>query len=129
MKNLIILLPFLALPLSCKKDEHLNCQDVREIAKSDFKKGKYIYYEYQFLTDDKSSNEEYRKILKDYNIKVIFNTSYPISDIVDKKNQIEENKACYEEMMNILIKGKFGYNYFDIIRKKADSIYSLKSKK
>jgi hypothetical protein len=39
------------------------------------------------------------------------------------------NALSYEEMMNILIKGKFGYNYFDIIRKKADSIYSLKSKK
>lgn len=129
MKNLIKIIPFLVLLLTCKKKEHLNCQDVREIAKSDFKKGKYLYYEYQFLTDDKSSNEEFSEILKDNNIKVIFKTSYPISDLVDKKNQIEENKFCYEQMMNILIKGKFGYNYFDKIRKKADSISSSKSKK
>ncbi len=108
-RNLNILLVLnLVLFFSCEKEQKIpNCEEVRKIAKSDFEKRKYIYYDYQYLTDDKSSNKEFAEILKKENIKVIYKTKYPISDVIVPEEKIEESKKCYQIMMNYQLKAKF----------------------
>ncbi|MNK42915.1 hypothetical protein D3C87_616070 [compost metagenome] len=73
-------------------------------------------YEYQYLNDDKSSNREFSSILKDKNIKVIYKTKYPISDVIIPEEKIEESKKCYQIMMNYQLEAKFGNLFFDSAR-------------
>lgn len=112
---------------SCeKKYEIPNCIESREIAKSDFKKGKYIYYEYLYLTDDISSNDKFVDILKMENIKVIYKRKYPISDVIVPEEKIDISKKCYQTMMNYQIEAKFGVPFLDSARIAAKKIEIVK---
>ena len=58
---------------SCEKKDNIpDCEEAYKLAKSDFDQGKYIYYEYQYLNQDKSGNEAFKNILKQKNINVLF---------------------------------------------------------
>lgn len=96
-----------------------NCQDAEKLAKSDFEKGKYIYYVYQDLTDDKSFNKEFSEILKSKNITVIYKTKYPPSCIIEAEENLEKSKKCYQRLMNLEMEAKFGNPFFDSIRIEA----------
>jgi len=117
---LIISFCFLSI-LSCseKKEAIPNCQDAEKLAKSDFEKGKYIYYVYQDLTDDKSFNKEFSEILKSKNITVIYKTKYPPSCIIEAEENLEKSKKCYQRLMNLEMEAKFGNPFFDSIRIEA----------
>lgn len=121
-KNLIFLV---ILFFSCQKEKQRipDCQEARKIAKSDFEKENYIYYEYQYLNDDKSSNKEFSNILKDKNIKVIYKTKYPLSDVIVPEEKIEESKKCYQIMMNYQLEAKFGNLFFDSARIESKKIH------
>ncbi len=132
MKKLpnVILLKFvligsLFLFFSCKEKHKIpDCKEARKSAKVDFAKKKYIYFEYQYLTHDKSGNEEFKNILKKRNIKVIFKTKYPISCMPDDKSELEKSEDCYCMQMNLCIEAKFGHKFLDSVRtesKKAGS--------
>lgn len=118
-KTVEIILCFLIL-FSCSENKQtiLNCQDAQKLAKSDFEKGKYVYYEYQYSNDNKSSNKAFSNILKKKNIKVIYKTKYPPSCIVEQEG-IEKSKKCYQRMMNLEMEAKFGNHFFDSIRTEA----------
>jgi len=125
----ILLVLNLVLFFSCKKEQKIpNCEEARKIAKSDFEKRKYIYYDYQYLTDDKSSNKEFAEILKKENINVIYKTKYPISDVIVPEEKIEESKKCYQIMMNYQLEAKFGNLFFDSARIESKKIHLQKLK-
>jgi hypothetical protein len=123
---LILLLAF-----SCGKEKSKipTCIEARQLAKADFKKQKYIFYEYQYLNDDKSKNVDFVNILKQKNIKVIFKTKYPVSCLPNDRNELEESKICYQTQMNNSITAKFGHSFFDNVRVGVQKNNDFKLKK
>ena len=103
---------------SCDKEKNSipTCIEARQVAKADFEKQKYVFYEYQYLNDDKSKNAEFVNILKQKNIKVIFKTKYPVSCLPDERNELEKSKICYQTQMNNSIAAKFGHSFLDSAR-------------
>lgn len=103
---------------SCQKEKNSipTCIEAHQIAKADFDKQKYVFYEYQYLNDDKSKNGEFVNILKQKNIKVIFKTKYPVSCLPDELDEIEKSKICYQTQMNNSISAKFGHTFLDSAR-------------
>jgi hypothetical protein len=123
LRNNLKLILFSFLFISCEKEKTIipNCQEARELAKLDFEKKKYIYYEYQYLNDDKSTNSNFASVLKQKNIKVIFKTKYPESCIPDDKKGLEYSKYCYQEQMNRSVEAKFGHKFLDSARTKSQN--------
>lgn len=114
LKFVVILLGI----VSCGKEKSKipTCIEARQLAKADFEKQKYVFYEYQYLNDDKSKNIDIVNILKQKNIKVIFKTKYPVSCLPDERDKLEESKICYQTQMNNSITAKFGHSFLDSAR-------------
>ena len=123
LRNNLKLILCLFLFISCEKEKNVmpNCKEARELAKADFEKKKYIYFEYQYLNDDKSSNSNFASILKQKSIKVIFKTKYPTSCIPEDKNVLKESKYCYQEQMNRSVEAKFGHKFLDSARTESQN--------
>ncbi|WP_131725328.1 hypothetical protein [Chryseobacterium sp. Leaf180] len=109
---------------SCEKKDNIpDCEEAYKLAKSDFDQGKYIYYEYQYLNQDKSGNEAFKNTLKQKNIKVLFKTKHPASCIPDDSNELEKSKNCYRLQMNLGIESKFGHKFLDSARSEAKKLH------
>ncbi|WP_439480552.1 hypothetical protein [Chryseobacterium aquaticum] len=117
-RNNLIFVLILLVSVSCGKEKSKipTCMEARELAKSDFEKQKYVFYEYQYLNEDKSKNIDFVNILKQKNIKVIFKTKYPVSCLPDERDKFEESKICYQTQMNNSITAKFGRGFLDSAR-------------
>lgn len=114
-RNNLIFVLILLVSVSCRKEKNKipTCMEARELAKSDFENQKYVFYEYQYLNDDKSKNIDFVNILKQKNIKVIFKTKYTVSCLPDERDKLEESKICYQTQMNNSITAKFGHSFLD----------------
>ncbi|MBW8361276.1 MAG: hypothetical protein K0M56_03710 [Kaistella sp.] len=116
--SIIFLLSILIICCEKQHEKFPDCQKSYKIAKEDFQKNKFIYYEYQYLTQDTTYNKSFEKLLKENDIAVQFETKYPVGCVVIKDAE-EESKKCYQVMMNNQLEAKFGSKFFDSIRLKS----------
>ena len=117
-RNNLIFVLILLVSVSCGKEKSKipTCIEACQLAKADFEKQKYVFYEYQYLNEDKSKNIDFVNILKQKNIKVIFKTKYPVSCLPDERDKLEKSKICYQTQMNNSITAKFGHSFLDSAR-------------
>lgn len=130
-RNNLIFVLILLVFVSCRKEKSKipTCIEARQLAKADFEKQKYVFYEYQYLNEDKSKNIDFVNILKQKNIKVIFKTKYPVSCLPDERDKLEESKICYQTQMNNSITAKFGHGFLDSARAGIQKNVHFKLKK
>lgn len=125
MKFNFLLIVFIFI-FSCQ-EKKLTCQTQREKAKTDFENNNYTYFEYVKLSNSMDIHQEFEQLLKEKNIKVIFDTISPVGCIPDL-DQDPNNKFCYQEMMNNNLYAKFGNKLFDSLKIKAKYIHLQKLK-
>lgn len=104
--------------VSCnkKQDVYISCEQQRDNAQKDFQNRKYIYFESIHRTDKPYDQQAFRNLLKQKNIKVVFDTVSPEGCIpqYDAKNE-----KCYRQTMNYMMDAKFDNRFFDSLRVKS----------
>jgi hypothetical protein len=111
---------------SCQ-EKKISCEEQREKAKTDFKNKKFTYFEHIQRNDSVDFHQEFEQLLNKSNIKVVFGTFSP-AGCIPRNDGDPNNEFCYREMMMNNLYAKFGNNFFDSLKTKAQNIHSQKSK-
>jgi len=117
---------FFLVIFSCQ-EKKITCEEQREKAKTDFKNNKFTYFEQLKLTDSINIRQEFKKLLNENNINVIFDTFSP-SGCITNNDKDPNNEFCYQEMMMNNLYAKFGNTFFDKVKQKAYNIHFKKIK-
>ncbi|MEI7487735.1 MAG: hypothetical protein WCJ72_10055 [Chryseobacterium sp.] len=111
---------------SCQ-EKRISCEEQREKAKTDFKNNKFIYFEHVQRNDSIDVRQEFKQLLNENNIEVVFGTFSP-AGCIPRNETDHNNEFCYQEMMMNNLYAKFGNTFFDSLKTKAQNIHSKKLK-